>query len=583
MNVALAVSWGFRRRLALALIAVELVACVLAYAHEPDALVSVVVRKVDAAGAAPERTVAELGGTVQRRLGIIDGFSATIPARALDALRSAAGVRSVSLNRTVRPMHVVDGFDGATDPGSMYNTTKIIRAQDLWRSGITGHGVDVALIDSGVVPVNGLTVSGKVVNGPDLSFESQSDTLRYLDTYGHGTHMAGIIAGHGDSAQAPFADHDRFAGVAPEARLVSVKVADSSGATDVSQVIAAIDWVVQHRNSNGMNIRVLNLSFGTDGLQSYVDDPLAFATEVAWRSGIVVVVAGGNAGANVLSNPASDPFVIAVGADDPRGTPETSDDTIPSWSSRGDGVRNPDLVAPGKSIVSLRDVGSNIDVSHPEGRVNTRFFRGSGTSQAAAVASGAAALLLQDRPNLTPDQVKRLLTSSALPLPGVDASTQGAGLLNVRNAVNTATPSTTQSWTPSTGTGSLEGSRGSYHVAMNGTELSGAQDIFGAAWDAATWAAASAAGTSWVDGTWNGNLWSGSDWSGNSWASSTWSSSSWSSSSWSGEAWYSSSWSSSSWSSSSWSSSSWSSSSWSSSSWSSSTWSSNIWASSAWE
>jgi serine protease AprX len=117
-------------------------------------------------------------------------------------------------------------------------------------------------------------MSGKIINGPDLSFESQSDELRYLDTYGHGTHLAGIIAGNDGT-------EDGFRGVAPGARVVNVKVANYEGAVDVSQVIAAIDWVVQHRNDNGMNIRVINLAYGTDSTQSPMLDPLSFAVEQA--------------------------------------------------------------------------------------------------------------------------------------------------------------------------------------------------------------------------------------------------------------------------------------------------------------
>jgi serine protease AprX len=435
------------------------------------------------------------------------------------------------------------------------------------------------------VPVRGLTAAGKVVNGPDLSFDSQSGSLTYLDTYGHGTHMAGIIAARGDNVVATGpTDHDNFLGVAPDSRVVNVKVADSNGVTDVSQVIAAIDWVVQNRNTNGLNVRVLNLSFGTDSSQPYTDDPLAFAAEVAWRNGIVVVAAAGNAGATTssLSDPASDPYVIAVGADDAKGSPEVSDDVIPSWSTRGNGTRNPDLVAPGKSIVSLRDIGSAIDAQHPEGRVNTRFFRGSGTSQAAAVVSGAAALLLQQRPSLTPDQVKALLTSTATPIPNADVAAQGAGLLNLKYAAAAPTPSVSQTWQPSAGLGSLDAARGASRVVMNDVALTGEKDIFGAAWDAAAWSSASAAGASWSNGTWNGNTWSGGGWNGSSWAAITWASSSWSSSSWSGSSWYSSSWSSSSWSGSAWTSSSWSSSSWSSSSWSGSSWSSSSWSGSSW-
>jgi subtilisin family serine protease len=593
MSSALAVSWGRHRQRRLTWIVLLFLAALVLSAFPAatparSTLISVLVRKITNADQRPERTVERLGGRVVLPLNIIDGFSAKIPSSALPTLARSENVRSVSLDRAIHPLHAVDGFDASLDTGSLYNTTKIIRAQDMWRNGITGRGIDVALIDTGVVPVNGLTAPGKVVNGPDLSFESQASNLQYLDTYGHGTHMAGIIAGRDDNVSniSDMTAHDNFDGVAPDARIVNMKVAESSGATDVSQVIAAIDWVVQHRHDNGLNIKVLNLSFGTDGTQSYLDDPLTYAAEVAWQKGIVVVVAAGNTGfgSSSLNDPATDPFVIAVGADDPHGTGSTTDDTIPSWSTRGNTKRSPDLVAPGKSIVSLRDPGSNIDVSHPEGLVNSRFFRGSGTSQSAAVVSGAAALLLQQRPGLTPDQVKTLMTSTASPIAGADSLSQGAGLLNLRAASSAATPANaTQTFAPSTGLGTLEGARGSVHVSMDGVQLTGEQDIFGHAWDPNVMSPAEMNESSWDGGTWNGSSWSGSSWSGSSWSGSSWSGSSWSSSSWSGSSWSSSSWSGSSWSGSSWSGSSWSSSSWSGSSWSSSSWSSSSWSSGLWE
>jgi len=160
---------------------------------------------------------------------------------------------------------------------------------------------------------------------------------------------------------------------------------------------------VQHRNDNGMNVRVLNLSYGTNGTQSYQLDPLTAAVEHAWKAGIVVVVAGGNSGTNQasLDNPATDPYVISVGADDPTGTAAAYDDTIPSFSSRGSSSRHVDLVAPGQSIVSLRDPGSVIDTEYPSAVVNTRFFKGSGTSQAAAVVSGAGCTELSNSPGQT--------------------------------------------------------------------------------------------------------------------------------------------------------------------------------------
>jgi len=549
-------------------------------------MAGVIVRGFAGRSADAERTVTELGGTISRRIGIIDGFSARVPADNMPALLRAGTVRAVTPNQGVHLLHAIDGFNAASDAGSIYNLTSTMKANDLWRAGITGRGVDVALIDSGIVPVNGLSSPGKIVLGPDLSFESQADNLRYLDTFGHGTHMAGIIAGRDDGlVPSDYTSHDNFTGVAPDARIVSIKVATATGATDVSQVLAAIDWVVQHRNDNGMNIRVLNLSFGTDGVQDYTLDPLTYAAEVAWRRGIVVVVAAGNSGYGTakLNNPAYDPYVIAVGADDTRGTPTTDDDVIPDWSSRGDGTRNPDVVAPGKSVASLRNPNSAIDSIHPEGRINSRLFRGSGTSQAAAAVSGAAALLLQQRPNLTPDQVKKLLTSTAIRLPVADPVAQGSGLIQLKNAANAPTPNYTQTWPQATGTGSLESARGSAHVVSpEGVELRGEMDIFGQPWDGSTWSGSSWSGSTWSGGVWNGSTWSGSTWSGSTWAGSTWSGSTWSGSTWSGSTWSGSTWSGSTWSGSTWSGSTWSGSTWSGSTWSGSTWSGSTWSGSSW-
>ena len=194
-----------------------------------------------------------------------------------------------------------DGWMADKDLGSLYKVTRSAGVQHVWNEDdplkrkVTGKGVGVALIDSGVTEVKGL--NGKVTYGPDLSFESQDPATRNVDTFGHGTHMAGIIAGRDPGVKDSDLDKkEKFVGVAPDANLLSVKVADRDGAVDVTQVIAAIDWVVAHRNDAGLNIRVLNLSYGTDSTQPYLIDPLAHAVENAWRAGIVVVVAAGNDG-----------------------------------------------------------------------------------------------------------------------------------------------------------------------------------------------------------------------------------------------------------------------------------------------
>lgn len=426
--------------------------------------------------------------------------------------------------------------DGATTPPVRMSTVAdAIGANDLWARGIDGRGVTVALIDTGVVPVTGLATAGKVVNGPDLSFESQADELRYLDGFGHGTHMAGIIAGNDGTTGS-----SSFKGIAPGARLLNVRVGTHDGAVDVSQVVAAIDWVVQHRNDNGMNVRVINLSYGTDGNQDRRLDPLSFAVENAWRKGIVVVTGAGNEGAEraTLVNPAVNPFVLAVGAADIRNTATASDDVVAPFSSRSATGRTVDVVAPGVSITSLRDPGSAIDSEHPGAVVEERFFRGSGTSQAAAVASGAVALLLQARPSLTPDQVKAVLKSSATTLGNTSRTVQGAGRIDVNLASLSIVPlGSTQSFTPSTGTGSLEAARGTSHVADDGIELVGEMDIFGRPWAGAAWASATSAGTAWQGGAWNGSEWTGACWCGESWTASTWAGRTWIGDSWTGRTW----------------------------------------------
>jgi len=544
--------------------------------------VRVIVRLVDGAAPDSNAVVAAGGGTYEQALPVINGFSATVPADAVDALRATAGVADVTVDSTLHvvvpnggaspqsvdtPGFVASDFAtkgggnafGELDPSSI---ARVIGADKLQKSGITGAGVDVALIDSGVTPVAGV---GQVVNGPDLSFDSQASGTEHLDAYGHGTHLAGIINGAGGGVN----------GIAPGARVVNVKVGAANGATDVSQVIAAIDWVVQHRDDNGLNIRVLNLAYGTDGLQPYALDPLAYAAEVAWRHGIVVVTAAGNRGAaaSSLDNPAIDPFVIAVGSSDAKGTYSPGDDVVSPFSSAGNGTRRPDVAAPGRSVVSFRVPGSYVDATHPEGRDNSGRFRGSGTSQATAVTSGAVALLLQQSPQLTPDQVKWLLRKTAGSLPQTNALSAPAQL-DIQGAATRAAPRAdvaAQTWAAGTGTGSLEAARGTNHVVINGVPLTGEYDIFGTPWSGVSWSGVSWSGVSWSGGTWNGVSWSGVSWSGVSWSGVSWSGVSWSGVSWSGVSWSGVSWSGISWSGVSWSGVSWSGVSWSGVSWSGAT------------
>jgi serine protease AprX len=540
-----------------------------------------------------ERAVRRAGGTVGARLGLVDSFAATVPANRLDAVRESPGVAAVTPDGRVTMTGKTWMADAENT--SISTVTRMIGAQDAWgkkdASGrpVTGKGVGVAVIDSGIVPAKGLADPARVVNGPDLSLEAPQANLRHLDTFGHGTHMAGIIGGRDPDVVAgkEAADPAKFVGVAPDATLVNVKVAATDGAVDVSQVIAAIDWVVAHRNDAGLNIRVLNLSFGTDSVQDPRLDPLSHAVEAAWRKGIVVVVAVGNDGPTrtQVSMPAANRFVLAVGAADHLGTESRSDDVVAAFSTRGSATRGPDLVAPGRSIISLRTPNSYIDSNYPTGMLPStldpaqRYFKGSGTSQATAVVSGAAALLLQARPTLSPDQVKRILMTTADAMPNADAIGRGSGQLNVKKALAAPTPTTTQSFPASTGQGSLEAARGSAHVGDpdTGTQLTGETDIMGRAWNKSTWATACTGVTTWTGGTWNARAWAGGSWTGSSWTTRTWASTTWTGTNWAGRAWMSTS------ATTTWTGRTWSARTWSGRTWSGRTWSGGYWSGAIWE
>ncbi len=447
------------------------------------------------------------------------------------------------------------GYNPARDPGSPYNVARRIGLDDD-DDGPTGAGVDIALIDTGVVAASGIRHS-HVIFGPDFSFEDPYPNLRGLDSNGHGTHLAGIIIATDDD----WADRDRerepdrVLGIAPDARLVSIKVATADGSVDVSQVIAAINWVIDNRQAGDLNIKVINLAYGTDGTQSYLTDPLAHAVERAWRAGIVVVVAAGNDGpdSRELRNPAADPYVIAVGAADGIVNGRLA---LSSFSNTGNAVRSIDIAAPGGSIVGFRNPGSYSDAYNEAGRIGGDLVRGSGTSQATAIVTGAVALVLEERPGLTPDQVKWILTRSA-DRPRRMASSETAGFLDIERALETRTPRYRQTWTPSNGSGSLEAARGSVHVVADGVPLTGEVDVFGADWSGSSWVSDSWQSNTWTGQAWGadmwtasrswsgepwiadpaGNEWSGNEWSGNEWSGNEWSGNEWSGSAWSGNEW----------------------------------------------
>jgi serine protease AprX len=450
--------------------------------------------------------------------------------------------------------------------GELLDVSRQIMAD---RVGATGEGVQIALIDTGVVDVPGLRYSNVII-GPDFSFEDQDPELRARDTNGHGTHLAGIMVAADEAWVA--GDHrrgeqqhrsGRVLGIAPSAQLVSIKVGAADGSADVTQVIAAINWVIEHKNDAGFDIRVINLAFGTDGTQDYRVDPLAYAVERAWAAGLVVVVAAGNNGAGGgITNPALDPYVIAVGGSEAgKGWREA----VAEFSSGGDGSRGVDIIAPGRSIISLRNPGSFSDLTNEQGRVGDWMVRGTGTSQASAVVSASVALLLELHPSLTPDQVKAALMKGADRIIGSDSATPG--YLNVLRASLVRPDDTPQVWERSTGTGSIAAARGSYVLVLDGVPLAGEVDIFGNSWTGNSWTVDSWTGNSWTGNSWTGNSWTGNSWTGNSWTGNSWTGNSWTGNSWTGNSWTGNSWTGNSWTGNSWTGNSWTGNSWAGSGW----------------
>jgi serine protease AprX len=494
--------------------------------------VKVIVQKWWAADRGPELAVQRLGGRVTRALPIVAGFAATLPGgRAAADLARQPGVRTVTPDREVR----VQGMATGGQIRSVY--PKVVRADDAWRNGVTGQGVTVAVVDTGIAEVPDL--AGRVVQiteglGPPKPCKNLSGELNCDDAYGHGTFVAGVIAGNGASSGG------RWKGVAPGARVLSVKIAGANGAADVSNVLAAIQWVVSFKDNYG--IRVLNLSLGTDSTQTYRTDPFNYAVQRAWEAGIAVVVSASNLGPGpgTISKPGDDPWVITVGATDDRGTRTLSDDYLPDFTARGptaaDLLPKPDIVAPGSHIISLRAPGSTVDTNYPT-YVDGSYRRGSGTSMATGVVSGAAALLLQRNPTATPNRVKYALTATARDAASDDPLAVGAGQVDAYSAAFSAPPGeANQGLDRSNGFGTLGGSRGSVQTQANDPVATVLGSTLGATltvqlllwnpgayvnaewrpadWYLSTWALFRFYRLGWYESDWPASRWHGASWYG---------------------------------------------------------------------
>src|SRR5215470_8626740 len=393
--------------------------------------VNVIVQFKQAPTAKHHQKVFNRGGSLMRDLALVRSGAYSVPASALAALADDPDVAYVSPDRTVH--------------GSDYtNQFEAVNADIAQSYGYNGSGVTVAVIDSGIGSHSDL--SGRVLYAQDFTGQGTDDQ------YGHGTHVAGIIGGNayrsGSGCSNCFLS---YMGIAPSVKFVSLKVLDRNGAGTDSNVIAAIQKAISLKST--YNIRVINLSLGRGIYESYATDPLTQAVEQAWKAGMFVVVAAGNYGRDnsngrngygTITSPGNDPYVITVGAMRTYGTMDRSDDVVTSYSSKGpsfiDHVVKPDIVAAGNKVISTLAPNASMDTTYTTTQVplsnyqytsstsnSAYYFRLSGTSMAAPQVAGAAALMLQKNPSLTPDQLKaRLMKSAYKNIPTFSYSTDSA-------------------------------------------------------------------------------------------------------------------------------------------------------------
>ncbi len=449
-------------------------------------------------------------------------------------------------------------FNGSTTeasaaPVSTYRET--IRTPDS----ATGSGVTVALVDTGVADTGEVDVEHVNVSGGQAG-----------DGLGHGTFLAGLIAGNGASSDGA------YQGVAPDAKVLDVQVALPDGTTSLSKVLAGLQAVADRRATDD-SVKVLSLALSTGSpLPPYLD-PLTRGLRTLWADGVTVVVAAGNDGFNSVTSPAADPALLAVGATDDRKTADPADDAVADFSawSNSFGIMRPDVVAPGVSLVSLRAEGSLADVENPEAVVGEKYFKGTGTSMSSAVTTGAAAALLGARESLKPDDVKRLLMGTAFTSDSLSVRNgAGSGQLDLTTAVGTdldATKPLRYDWekgayapdeadaaawaafaaaweagdlkavvaawvalTPQT----RRWAATAWSLAVLTGGLTSDDDEFvGRRWAGRRWATEDWNGRRWADQDWVGRRWATIDWEGRRWAQDTWLTGAWEGRRWAGSDW----------------------------------------------
>jgi serine protease AprX len=500
------------------------------------------------------------GGEVLDKLPLVGGLVARLPHGA--ALPHA----QVVPNRPVG----VSGDSAVSGPASTVRATV-----GLGAPAGEGSGVTVAVVDTGVADVADL--AGRVTH-VDVTGDGTGDG------YGHGTFVAGLVAGDGSSSSGA------YAGVAPAARVLDVRVAHADGTSDLVTVLKGLQVVASHPE-----VRVVNLSLSSGSPLPYQLDPLTIALESLWARGATVVVPAGNDGADgrgSITSPGVDPVLLTVGGLDEAGTAAHGDDSVADWSSQGpapQGVQKPDLAAPGAHVISTGAVGSQVWNANPASQVAGGYLTGSGTSFATAVASGATAALLAARPDLNPDQVKSLLTRNAYNLQASQRKA-GSGGLDLAAALTAKTPNGRDNADPFPGDPALWSQlvtallNGDTETAARQWALIGPEARQWAArqWAASSWGARQWAGSSWSDVEWAARQWAARQWAASSWGARQWAARQWSDEDWAARQWAARQWSEDEWNARQWSARQWSARQWSSDDWTARQWSARQWSDNEW-
>ncbi len=466
------------------------------------------------------------GGKTKYSLGIIGGGVASLRGNKILELTRERDIDYVFKNTAVKAKWdpALDGPKAAT-PGIL-----AVNAPQVWQQfGICGRGIGVAVIDSGVYHHPDL--AGRIVASVDFTGATVTTTTAVNsqgDPGGHGTHVAGLIAGNGKASGGV------YTGTAPCANIVDVRVIDATGNSNVGIILRGIQWVLSNRHT--YNIKVANMSFGATQSGSYKNDPLATAAQVLTFAGVTTVVSAGNGGPTyqTITSPATDPFVISVGALDDNGTAAPADDLMAAFSARGktkfDSLSKPDLVAPGRKMVSLLSPGATIPSLYPDrlvtalGALAPQYLRLSGTSMAAPVVSGVVALMAERNSTLKPSQVKNRLKKSTKTLAFGEAQDKGRGLINALAAVSSIDPE--KEYSDGRVTDSFAKDMRKFvqgqPLPWKNLLFNGGVDSANISWENITWGNITWDNITWENLTWETFTWENISWEAITWESVTW-------------------------------------------------------------